>query len=132
MTISEVVTYSVGEAAAAVGLTTYTLRWYEQEGLVEQVERDSAGRRRYTEGDLGFLQLLTKLRRTGMSVADMRKFAELVREGPETVPARLELLERHRDGVLERIDALHQDLEAVNFKIDIYRAETGGSDCGPH
>jgi DNA-binding transcriptional MerR regulator len=131
MTISEVVTYSVGEAAAAVGLTTYTLRWYEQEGLVEQVERDSAGRRRYTEGDLGFLQLLTKLRRTGMSVADMRKFAELVREGPETVPARLELLERHRDGVLERIDALHQDLEAVNFKIDIYRAEASGSACDP-
>jgi DNA-binding transcriptional MerR regulator len=132
MTISEVVTYSVGEAAAAVGLTTYTLRWYEQEGLVEQVERDSAGRRRYTEGDLGFLQLLTKLRRTGMSVADMRKFAELVREGPETVPARLELLERHRNGVLERIDALHRDLEAVNFKIDIYRAEASGSTCDPH
>jgi DNA-binding transcriptional MerR regulator len=129
MTISEVMTYSVGEAANAVGLTTYTLRWYEQEGLVEPVERDSAGRRRYTEGDLGFLQLLTKLRRTGMSVADMRKFAELVREGPETVPARLELLERHRDGVLERIDALHRDLEAVNFKIDIYRAEASGSTC---
>lgn len=126
MTISEVMTYSVGEAAAAVGLTTYTQRWYEQEGLVEPVDRDSAGRRRYTEGDLGFLQLLTKLRRTGMSVADMRKFAELVREGPHTVPARLELLERHRDGVLERIDGLRHDLEAVNFKIDIYRAQAGG------
>ena len=126
MTISEVMTYSVGEAAAAVGLTTYTLRWYEQEGLVEPVERDSAGRRRYTEGDLGFLTLLTKLRRTGMSVADMRKFAELVRTGSQTVPDRLDLLERHRDGVLERIEALQRDLEAVNFKIDIYRAETRG------
>ena len=126
MTISEVLTYSVGEAAAVVGLTTYTLRWYEQEGLVEPVDRDSAGRRRYSEGDLSFLTLLTKLRRTGMSVADMRKFAELVREGRQTVPDRLELLERHRDGVLERIEALQRDLEAVNHKIDIYRAETHG------
>jgi DNA-binding transcriptional MerR regulator len=126
MTISEVMTYSVGEAAAAVGLTTYTLRWYEQEGLVEPVDRDSAGRRRYSEGDLGFLTLLTKLRRTGMSVADMRKFAELIRAGSHTVPERLELLERHRDGVLERIDALQRDLEAVNHKIDIYRAESRG------
>lgn len=126
MTISDVRTYSVGEAAERVGLTTYTLRWYEQEGLVEPVERDSAGRRRYSEGDLGFLALLTKLRRTGMSVADMRKFAELVREGPQTIAARLELLEGHRDGVLERIDALRQDLEAVNYKIDIYRAQTRG------
>jgi DNA-binding transcriptional MerR regulator len=126
MTISDVRTYSVGEAADRVGLTTYTLRWYEQEGLVEPVERDSAGRRRYSEGDLGFLTLLTKLRSTGMSVADMRKFAELVREGTQTVAARLELLERHRDGVLERIDALRHDLEAVNYKIDIYRAQTRG------
>jgi len=126
MTISDVRTYSVGETAERVGLTTYTLRWYEQEGLVEPVERDSAGRRRYSEGDLAFLTLLTKLRRTGMSVADMRKFAELIREGHQTVPDRLELLERHRDGVLERIKALQRDLEAVDFKIDMYRAETRG------
>lgn len=43
---------SVGEAAAAVGLTTHTLRWYEQEGLVAPVGRDGAGRRRYGEEDL--------------------------------------------------------------------------------
>jgi DNA-binding transcriptional MerR regulator len=127
MTISDLAvwepgaTLSVGEAASAVGLSTYTLRWYEQEGLVEPVERDTAGRRRYTERDLTFLVLLTKLRRTGMSVADMRRYAQLIRQGPATVEARRELLEHHRDGVLERIGALQQDLEAVNHKIEIYR-----------
>jgi len=127
MTISDLAvrepgaTVSVGEAASAVGLSTYTLRWYEQEGLVEPVERDAAGRRRYTERDLAFLVLLTKLRRTGMSVADMRRYAQLVRHGPTTVEARRELLEHHRDGVLERIEALQRDLEAVNHKIEIYR-----------
>jgi DNA-binding transcriptional MerR regulator len=122
MTTADVVaSYSVGEAAEAVGLSTYTLRWYEQEGLVEPVERDSAGRRRYSERDVDFLILLTKLRGTGMSVADMRTYAQLVREGPETYGARLELLEEHRRRVLERIDALQRDLKAVDYKIDRYR-----------
>ncbi|WP_027340934.1 MerR family transcriptional regulator [Hamadaea tsunoensis] len=121
-TVETTVSYSVSEAAEAVGLSTYTLRWYEQEGLVEPIGRDSAGRRRYNAGDIGFLGLLTKLRGTGMSVADMRRYAELVRSGTGTYDARLELLEGHRDRVLERIDALKRDLEAVDFKISMYRA----------
>lgn len=113
-------TYSVGEAAAQVGLTTYTLRWYEQEGLVSPVARDAAGRRRYTEHDLRFLVLLTKLRRTGMSVADMRRYGELVRAGDTTVAMRLALFRAHRDSVLAQIEALQQDLDAVNYKIELY------------
>jgi DNA-binding transcriptional MerR regulator len=113
-------TYSVGEAATQVGLTTYTLRWYEQEGLVAPVARDGGGRRRYTEHDLRFLVLLTKLRRTGMSVADMRRYGELVRAGDATVAVRLALFRAHRDNVLAQIEALQQDLEAVNYKIEIY------------
>ena len=112
---------TVGEAAARVGLTTHTLRWYEQEGLVSPVRRDSAGRRRYTSEDLTWLELLTKLRRTGMPVRDMRRYAELVRQGDATIAARRKLFEEHRDRVLARITDLHRDLAAVNFKIDLYR-----------
>lgn len=113
-------TYTVGEAATKVGLTTYTLRWYEQEGLVEPINRDTGGRRRYRESDLRFLVLLTKLRSTGMSVADMRRYAQLARAGEATVQSRLDLFRAHRDGVLARIEALRQDLEAVNYKIEMY------------
>ena len=111
---------SIGEAAEAVGLTTHTLRWYELEGLVEPVGRDSAGRRRYSQRDLNWLTMLTKLRRTGMPVSDMRRYAELARVGESTYDARRELLKQHRDRVLARITDLHQDLEAVNFKIAMY------------
>lgn len=114
-------TLSVGEAAAKVGMTTHTLRWYEQEGLVSPVGRDSAGRRRYTEDDLGWLDLLTKLRRTGMPVRDMRRYAELARQGDHTLPERVRLFEAHRERVLARITELQQDLEVINYKIDIYQ-----------
>jgi DNA-binding transcriptional MerR regulator len=121
-----VVTYPVGEAAARVGLSTYTLRWYEQEGLVQPVERDSAGRRRYTDQDLEWLVLLTKLRRTGMPVRDMRRYAELARRGDETLGARRRLFEEHRDRVVARVAELEEDLKVLDYKIDIYgRMERG-------
>ncbi|MDM4718773.1 MerR family transcriptional regulator [Micromonospora sp. WMMA1363] len=112
---------TVGEAAERVGLTTYTLRWYEQEGLVAPVGRDSSGRRRYTESDVNWLLLLTRLRRTGMPVRDMRRYAELARQGDRTLGARRALFETHRARVLARIVGLEEDLKVLDYKIDKYR-----------
>ena len=112
---------TVGEAAERVGLTTYTLRWYEQEGLVAPVGRDSSGRRRYTASDLNWLLLLTRLRRTGMPVRDMRRYAELARQGDRTLGARRALFEAHRARVLARMAELEEDLKVLDHKIDVYR-----------
>ena len=113
----------VGEVAEAVGLTVHTLRWYEQEGLVEPIERDSAGRRRYSESDLGWLRLLIRLRATGMPVREMRRYAELVRAGDHTLGDRLALFVEHRERVLARIDELQQDLAMLDLKISLYGAQ---------
>jgi DNA-binding transcriptional MerR regulator len=112
---------TVAEAAEKVGLTPHTLRWYEQEGLVGPVGRDSAGRRRYGEADLGWLDLLIRLRTTGMPVRDMRRYAELVRQGDATRAQRRQLFEEHRDRVLQRIAELRRDLEVIDYKIEMYR-----------
>jgi DNA-binding transcriptional MerR regulator len=112
---------SVSDAAAQVGLTTHTLRWYEQEGLVEPVGRDGAGRRRYGKSDLDRLAMLNKLRATGMPVREMRRFAQLLRAGDVSIPGRLALLEEHRTRVLARIAELRRDLDVVDHKIDFYR-----------
>jgi DNA-binding transcriptional MerR regulator len=117
--------WSVSEAAERVGLTTHTLRWYEQEGLVEPVGRDSAGRRRYTQQDLDWLGMLTCLRRTGMPVRDMRRYAELARQGDMTVVARMALFQQHRERVLARIAELQEDLTYIEHKIDWYASELG-------
>jgi DNA-binding transcriptional MerR regulator len=112
---------TVGEAAAKVGLSAHTLRWYEQEGLVAPVGRDGVGRRRYDDGDLDWLALLCRLRTTGMPVRDMRRYAELVRRGPQTVAQRRVLFEEHKARVLDRIADLQRDLAAIDVKIEIYR-----------
>jgi DNA-binding transcriptional MerR regulator len=112
--------YSVSEVSSQVGLSAHTLRWYEQVGLLDPVDRDTAGRRRYSEDDLGRLRFLLKLRSTGMPVRDMIRYVELSRDGNGTEAERLAILVEHRERVMTQIDALREDLKIINYKIDLY------------
>jgi DNA-binding transcriptional MerR regulator len=121
--------YTVGEVSERTGLSTHTLRWYEQVGLLDPVDRDAGGRRRYVESDLDRLRFLIKLRSTGMPVRDMVRYVELARCGPATVAERLELLVEHRERVLAQIEALTDDLKIIKYKIDLYSEAEAGAEA---
>lgn len=73
--------YTISEVVAFTGLTAHTLRWYERIGLMPHVDRSHTGQRRFSNRDLDWLAFVGKLRLTGMPVADMVRYAELLREG---------------------------------------------------
>ncbi|MFF2192548.1 MerR family transcriptional regulator [Streptomyces sp. NPDC058157] len=116
--------YTISEVEARTGLTQHTLRWYERIGLMPHVDRSHSGQRRFSDKDLHWLAFVGKLRATGMSVADMVRYAELVREGDHTVDERRALLERTRREVLARVAELTDALDVLDFKIAMY-AGTG-------
>ncbi|MEU3407584.1 MerR family transcriptional regulator [Streptomyces sp. NPDC006670] len=116
--------YTISEVEARTGLTQHTLRWYERIGLMPHVDRSHSGQRRFSDKDLHWLAFVGKLRATGMSVADMVRYAELVREGDHTVDERRALLERTRREVLARVAELTDALDVLDFKIALY-AGTG-------
>lgn len=113
---------SIAQAAADLALTTDTLRYYEKaELLLRPVPRSSTGHRRYEEADLRWIELVTRLRATGMPIRDVRRYAALVRAGGGNEAARLDLLRAHRETVLAQLDAVSQHLAAIDTKIAIYR-----------
>ncbi|MFI7273111.1 MerR family transcriptional regulator [Streptomyces sp. NPDC049879] len=112
--------YTISEVAAHTGLSVHTLRWYERIGLMPDVDRSHTGQRRYTNADLGWLSFVNKLRLTGMAVADMVRYADLVRQGDHTTAERRALLSTTRDDVLRRIAELTSTLAVLDFKIDLY------------
>ncbi|MCW2505894.1 MAG: aldo/keto reductase [Actinomycetia bacterium] len=123
--------YVIAEVAARTGLTAHTLRYYERAGLIEPPAREWNGHRRYTEGDLGMITILTKLRATGMPIEGMRRYAALCRQGPGNEAERRALLIEHREQVLSRLDQLQADLAVVDLKIEMYAPATGsGADFG--
>jgi DNA-binding transcriptional MerR regulator len=112
--------YTISEVVAFTGLTAHTLRWYERIGLMPHVDRSHTGQRRYSNRDLDWLDLVGKLRLTGMPVADMVRYAELVREGDDTFGERFELLEQTRRDVLSRMAELQDTLAVLDRKISFY------------
>jgi len=114
-----VTTWSIGEAAEKCGLSQHTLRWYERIGLLGAIERGSDGRRRFSDSDLDWLSLLTKLRATGMPVRDMQRYAELVRSGAGQAE-RVELLKKHRDEVRRALASQRECLKLLDAKIGHY------------
>ncbi|MEU3856199.1 MerR family transcriptional regulator [Streptomyces sp. NPDC028722] len=115
--------YTISEVVARTGLTAHTLRWYERIGLMPHIDRSHTGQRRYSNRDLDWLDFVTKLRLTGMPVADMVRYAELVREGESTYAARQGLLEATRRDVLGRIAELRDTLAVLDRKISFYATE---------
>jgi DNA-binding transcriptional MerR regulator len=112
---------TIAEAAARTGLTTHTLRYYERDGLMlHDVDRSASGHRRYDDRDLAWIDLLTRLRGTGMPIVDVRRYAALVRAGEGNELERLDLLRTHRQRVLARLAEVQEHLGAIDRKIGIY------------
>ena len=115
-------TYSPAQTVELSGFSLDTLRYYERIGLIEPVHRAAGGHRRYSDDDLGWLDMLRCLRGTGMPIAQMQTFAELARTGDTTVAERLALLEEHDTAVEEEIAQLIAQRAKVQAKIEYYRA----------
>ena len=119
---------TISDAARATGLSAHTLRYYEKAGLMlDRPERASSSHRRYSDDDLRWIELLVKLRNTGMPIRRIREYADLVRAGEATEAARMELLQDHRREVLARLEQTQHDLEAIDRKIAYYRGSI--ADC---
>ncbi len=117
---------TIADAARLTGVSTHTLRYYERAGLINGVGRADSGHRRYSDEDLAWIEVLQRLRATGMPIARIRRYAELVRAGEGNEAERLALLEEHRDAVRAELARVHQHLEFIDRKIAIYEEKLNG------
>ena len=112
--------YTMDEVCKRTGLTAHTLRYYERENLLQNIGRSARGFRQYSEEDLESLGLICCLKNTGMSLQEIARFMELTREGDRTLRERCELLEKHRENVIARMEEMRRYLEKVTWKVNYY------------
>ena len=112
---------SIRQVSERTGLSAYTLRYYEQEGLLNPIGRDSGGRRRYTSDDMVWIALLILLRDTEMPLAQIRMFETLMQQGPDAALQRRALIEAHRAQVQAQVDALCESLAMIDQKLAMMR-----------
>ena len=110
-------TYGIGELAEEFGITSRTLRVYEEEGLLEP-QRDGT-RRIYDERNRVRLRLILRGKRLGWSLSEIRESFNLYDSSlgeAAQLEAMLEKLRPRRDALLaqrEDIDNALRDLEQV-------------------
>lgn len=99
--------YGIGEVSDIAGISTRTLRYYEEAGLLVPA-RTANGYRRYAPADLDRLQEILLLRHMGMSVAEIPSALSA------TEDERRQMLARHLGALKaerERLDTLIRTVE---------------------
>lgn len=110
-------TFTMAEASASSGLSLDALRYYEREGIIGPLSRDGANHRRFTEGDLAWLGVVTCMKDAGLGVADLRDFAALM-TGRDATAEPLSFLRDRRAALQERAAVLARALAVLDDKIE--------------
>jgi DNA-binding transcriptional MerR regulator len=111
----------IGEFARLVGVSEYTIRYYEKAGVLRPAKRTGSGIREFDEGDFAWMEFVQRLKATGMPIGEIKLYAELREAGDETRGERLELLEAHERRVARELAEKTASLEKLREKIAYYK-----------
>ncbi len=124
--------YTVGEIAKKLNIPPSTLRYYDKEGLLPFVARTSGGIRMFSDRDFESLSVIECLKKTGMSIKDIKTFMDWCALGDSTIPDRLAMFRRQRDQVLSQIAQLQETLEILDYKEWYYETAQKAGTCQVH
>ncbi len=124
--------YTVGEIAKKLNIPPSTLRYYDKEGLLPFVERSNGGIRMFSDKDFESLSVIECLKKTGMSIKDIRQFMEWCAQGGATIPERLSMFRRQREQVLTQITQLQETVEILDYKEWYYKTAQKAGTCAVH
>ena len=118
---------TIKEVAEKYDISADTLRYYERVGMIPKVTRRPNGIRDYQESDLGWVELAICMRSAGLPIEVMIEYVKLYKEGDNTNPARLELLQEQMNALKEQKAQIESTVERLAYKISKYEEamETG-------
>lgn len=112
--------YTIKQAAERMHMTPVTLRYYDKQGLLPFIERKESGYRMFSEDDLAMLRVIECLKRSGMSIKDIRQFSKWVQMGDASLQERYEMFAERRKAVEAQIAELQETLAFIKHKCWYY------------
>lgn len=112
--------FSIGEVVKQTGLSAHTLRYYEKEGLLPFVTKNSSGLRVYSTTDLQWLSMIECLKDSGLQIKEIRQYIEWFRQGNSTLQQRLELFTNRRKALEAEMARLQVVMNKITFKETLY------------
>lgn len=112
--------YTIKQAAELTNLTPVTLRYYDKQGLLPFMERRESGYRMFSDGDIAMLRVIECLKKSGMSIKDIRQFSEWVLMGDDSLQERYEMFLERKKAVEAQMADLQKTLDFINHKCCYY------------
>ena len=112
--------YTIKQAAALTNLTPVTLRYYDKQGLLPLMERREPGYRMFSDGDIAMLRVIECLKKSGMSIKDIRQFSQWVLMGDDSLQERYEMFLERKKAVEAQMADLQKTLDFINHKCWYY------------
>jgi DNA-binding transcriptional MerR regulator len=113
--------FSSKQVSEETGLSIHTLRYYEQIGLVDGIERDENGYRLFSESDIAWFQVLSYFRAMRMPIREMQQFISLHNSEVSQITARREFMEVYRRKVIDQMKELEKTLKKIDLKINFFK-----------
>ncbi len=133
LTAEEVV--SIGELSKSLGLTTRTLRYWEEVGIIESVQRTDGANRGYTPYFVRRIKFIIKLKDLGLTIKEMQDLYTAYGDAKQTdrmIPRLIEILDDHInmvDDKMARLASLRKDIVEYRQRMMV---KLGASADEPH
>ena len=112
--------YTIREVSEMFNIPVSTLRYYEDERLLTNVDRSSTNQRIYYEMHINRLRSICCFKRTGMSISQLRDFFNFESDEDNSIDDMIALLECQKKSVEDKLKELHADYDHVQKKIRFY------------
>lgn len=121
--------YTIKDISKMTGLPASTLRYYDKQGLLPSLKRDSNNTRIFTDEDYAHLKLINCLKKSGLSIKDIKNFIDMSGRGDEALSDMLEIFHRRRDSLRGELENLQSVLDIIEYKCWYYETACNeGSD----
>ena len=121
--------YTIGDAAAELGMPASTIRFYEKNGLIPNQQRSSDGRRLFDEDDLEWMRFVERLKVSGMPIKEIREYIELYIAGDSTIEERRRIVYERRAAIDSQIEELMLARDFIDYKCWYYDVASESGTC---
>lgn len=131
MKASESKPVQIGQLAKSLGITTRTIRYYEEIGLMGETRRPGGSTRTYTKDDILRLKFILKLKALGISLKEGQQLSDIFdinkKDFSKITPKLIEILDKHIAKVDEKmanLSSLRRDIVEYRIRITEFLNDT--------
>ena len=112
--------YSIKEMSKLTNLPASTLRYYDKEGLLPSLKRNSNNARIFDDDDYANLKIIECLKKSGLSIKDIKAFIAAAEQGDESLEKRLKIFRKRRKILKQELEELQEVLDVIEYKCWYY------------